>query len=361
MASYTLSLAAGAIRRRLSTWIKLRSWQPSLLLRLVFLVVFTFFGGLTARVLLWDVHSVDDLTVDHYMIIGSMIGAIVSGLFCWPMLKQGKILIGLGLGVACIVTTGFCFISSGGRADDLAFQRNATARQINQDRDRAQRNRDEARRRYDTALEAETAECSGGAGPKCKAKRETTQERRSDFEVSELLLQQSKPEQRENAKLKRAAQIIGLITRSTEDDAERALAIVWPFLPPFSCELLTIIFGHLAFCIRWGFSQRREEPEKPTVSEPTVSPQKPKPCQRRSFSMRNRCWNADAMRKLDAERDLAGYIASNGTVPSQEFLRDRWKVRSKGTVSRWLRDWETRGLIQRRSDGRFKVTSAKVH
>ena len=48
---------------------------------LIYLVLGAFFALLTARVLLWEVHSVSDLTADHLLTIGAIVGAIAAGHF----------------------------------------------------------------------------------------------------------------------------------------------------------------------------------------------------------------------------------------------------------------------------------------
>jgi hypothetical protein len=199
--------------------------------------------------LLWEAHSVSDLTADHLLTIGAIVGAIAAGHFFWHMLRSCKFGAALGLGIAFAAATTYCLIGSAGRGDEAAFEKNAAARQINEDRERFQRDRTEAKQRWDAAVTAETQECSGGQGSKCLAKREITKQRRSDYEVADLLVRQSKAEARENGKLKRAAELISFFGRVEQATAEKGLALVWPFIPPLVCELLTIVFLHLAFAV----------------------------------------------------------------------------------------------------------------
>ena len=222
---------------------------PGAPLRLVWLVLGAFFALLTARVLLWEVHSVSDLTADHLLTIGAIVGAIAAGHFFWHMLWGCKFGAALGLGIAFAAATTYCLIGSAGRGDEAAFEKNAAARQINEDRERYQRDRTEAKQRWDAAVTAEIQECSGGQGSKCLAKREITKQRRSDYEVAELLVRQQKAEARENGKLKRAAELISFFGRVEQATAEKGLALIWPFIPPLVCELLTIVFLHLAFAV----------------------------------------------------------------------------------------------------------------
>ena len=58
---------------------------------------------------------------------------------------------------------------------------------------------------------------------------------------------------------------------------------------------------------------------------------------------------------LAAERDLVWLLASGQTIPSQEWLRNRWQVANKGTVAKWIEQAEARGLCSRRQIGRQKM------
>jgi hypothetical protein len=183
------------------------------------------------------------------------------------MLRACKLLTALGLGIAFSAATVYCLIGSAGRDDEAAFVKNAGARQANADRQRAQRNQAEAKKRYDAALKAEEEECASGAGSRCTAKRETTKLRRSDLEVAEILLRQQPLEQRENGKLKRAAGLIVFFGGRDQADAERGLALVWPFIPPLVCELLTIVFLHLGFGVSGVTPAVRGDKQSPDRSE----------------------------------------------------------------------------------------------
>ena len=58
--------------------------------------------------------------------------------------------------------------------------------------------------------------------------------------------------------------------------------------------------------------------------------------------------------KAEAEAALVTRLALGETIPSQDTLADQWLV-NKGTVSKWLGDWECRQLIPARQQiGRCK-------
>ena len=98
-------------------------------------------------------------------------------------------------------------------------------------------------------LEHETAECASGGGGRCKARRVATQDRRVEREVAEMMLRELPLEGRENGKLKRAAELISFFGGIDPATAEKGLALIWPFIQPLVCELLTIVFLHLGFAV----------------------------------------------------------------------------------------------------------------
>jgi hypothetical protein len=107
------------------------------------------------------------------------------GLFVGPMLRVGKLLSALRLALAFSAAIVYCLIGSAGRGADAAFAKKAKARQVNEDREYATRDLAKAKARYQTAMDVETFECSGGAGPKCIAKRQITKDRRHDLDIAE--------------------------------------------------------------------------------------------------------------------------------------------------------------------------------
>ena len=163
---------------------------PSRTTRVVWLGLGGFFSLLTLRVLLWEVHSLEGITAEHLLTVGAIVGAIASGVYVWQMLRASKLLTAAGLAIAFIAATSYCLIGSAGRGDETTFEKNAEVRQHQADRARAQRLLDEAKTRYDTALEAETAECGSGSGSRCKARRETTERMRIEREAAEINVRQ---------------------------------------------------------------------------------------------------------------------------------------------------------------------------
>ncbi len=319
---------------------------PSATARLVFGLLGTFFVGVTLCVLLADVTGIGSLTTGHLMTVAALVGAITSGLFFGPTLRKGHLLTALGLAIAFTGATTYCVVSSAGRADDAAYEANATARQINDERARYQRDLGEAKSRYNAALAAETAECSGGKGSKCIAKRELTVQARSDVEVATILVSRAKPEQREDGKLQRAAEVWSLATGHSVEASLHGFKMIWPFVPPCVAELLSIIFIHKAFAGAKspggnGGGTRKPSPETSpavetvaeTVAETVVVP----------FKRPNS--------RADVIAYVKGCMARGETIASQDAIAKRFNVR-KGTVSRWLAALERDGILDRTRVGR---------
>lgn len=253
---------------------------PSRTTLAVWLGLGTFFAGLTARVLLWDVAGLGQFTPEHVLTVGALVGAIASGVYFWQMLRAGKLLTAFGLGIAFAGATLYCMIGSAGRGDEQTFHKNAEVRQLNADRARAQRTLEEAITRYEAALDAETLECATGGGARCKARRAATADRRTEREVAETMLRDLPPEGRENGKLKRAAELLAFFVTGDQAKTERGLALLWPFIPPLVCELLTIVFLHLGFSVSAPVSSvppvplvpaNDPDPEPPSETDRVVS------------------------------------------------------------------------------------------
>lgn len=155
-----------------------------------------------------------------------------------------------------------------------------------------------------------------------------------------------KPTQPTNAGLAHAAKVFAAMpfTGSDPEAIERALGLFLPFARALFLEVATIVFFGI------GLGHKVEAKSASVPLELT-----------RFRSFRNRSRRSGTMGKADAEQDLAIYMARYGNVPSQQFLKERWGVGSKATISRWLNDWEKQGQIGRFRDGKCKVTTAKLN
>lgn len=329
---------------------------PGAIMRCVWGALGLFFTFITAKVLLADVSTYDDFKTDHLLTIGALTGAVVAGVFFGPMLRRGRVIAAVGLGLSFSAATVYCLIGSAGRGDELAYEKNAEARKINETRLRYERDREEAKKRWETAMTAEAAECATGFANRCKGRQAVTAQARKDFEVATILVNDAKPEARENGKLRRAAELWTLSRGGDIKDAEKALALLWPFLPPAICELLSIIFWHQALAQRhkwsWSFQLpewRRSNPlimlpaPSPVVSTytPTVSdsPVAEFPTPSKAYVQAKKSKPTDAQMVLDA-LERAGRPLSNDELAEQQGV-------SKGESSKRLRNCGNTVVVKR--------------
>lgn len=222
----------------------------------------------TCYVLFSDVTAWRQVTVDHVMTLLVLIGTIASGHMIWHQIRAWRVLPAAGLAVLFLAGTAYCVTTSAGRNAEATLAKESAIGKANAERERAQRDYDEAERRYKAALEAEEAECATGDGPKCKARRTTTHERRSDYEQASERLRAAPPPRLENAGLKHAAAVFAALPGVTADERtiERGLTLFGPFIKALFLEVATIVFLGL------GLGHRHRPAQEPaaTVSLPTA-------------------------------------------------------------------------------------------
>lgn len=302
-----------------------------------------FFTGVTAWVLMEDVvrHGAP-ITTKHVMTLAVLAGTIYFGHVLSRELWSGRLGNALGCAILFLAGTSTCVLMSAGRNAEAIASRAIVAESNNGERDRATKNWAEAKGRYDSALQAERDECASGDGAKCQSKRVLRKLRREDLDVADALLRAQRPPQVANADIRAAAALIAKLpyVTMTEEAIEATLLLVQPFLLSLFCEAGAIV----GYSIGLGPVPVRKTIQKPFDEEPSAN---------RSWS---RTYNPNAWDQEAALADLLAYIAENGPVPDQEFLKERWGIRSKGTVSTWLKTWESDGLIARQWDGRSKMT-----
>ena len=314
----------------------------------------------TCYVLFKDVYDGATVTTDHVMTLAVLIGTIASGHMVWSQLQQWRVLPALGLALLFIAGTIYCVTASAGRNALAAIEKGLDAHKTNDDRARVERDLKQAKQRLELALEAEAQECATGEGKRCKARRATRQERETHASVLEIQLRNMEPEQPENADIKHTAKVFSQLpwVTSKPEEIEASLVLFLPFFKAAFAEIATILFASI------GFGHRKQFPILPPLEtverkpKETVAPRKPFPSRPAlGFLPGNSPGSGKPLPKGEALNDLLTVLAVNG-CPSQETLRDRWGVKSKGTVSKWLKDWEAQGHIRRSQAGRRKEISA---
>lgn len=363
-----------------------------------------FFTLVTCFVLLEDVRHGAPITVKHVMTLAVLAGTIYFGHRWWLEARQVRIGTAIGCAVLFLAGTAMCVIVSAGRNAEVTMTSTHLANSANADRARAVKERNEAKTAYQDAVagndprlvEAKAAwsaavtaaqlECGSGEGDKCKAKRATIAQHRTvletaelnhrallmilkeDLEKAEAALASQKPEQIANPEIKSAAALISKFpgVSASADAVEAMLLLLEPFLKSLFCEIAAIV----GYGIGLGHGQRKvssraeTDAKGKTTPEGSGGPGKLRKPSRETVTGKPTAtvvkgpWLGKPFTKAAALVDLQAYIQQHGCVPSQDFLKARWGLKSKGTPSKWLGQWERSGLISRRQDGRCKVVES---
>lgn len=308
-----------------------------------------FCAGTTA-VLFWDVRKPSDFTVDHLMTLLVLIGTIASGHMVWRQIRAWRVLPAAGLAFLFVAGTFYCVTTSAARNVETSIPKVLERLDINEQRAKLEADILEAKADLRRATDTVTVQCASGVGPKCAGASKTRDQADSHYWMMIGRLANMKPAQPANPGLAHAAKVFAIMPMTGSPEAiENALVLLFPFAKALFLEIATIVFLGLGF-------EHRSRPQTVQVIEPKREPQKPFMNREPFNTVHVRVTNPHALAKPVAQRDLLEFIATNGHVPSQEFLRERWGLRSKGTVSVWLGEWERLGFVQRQQDGRVKVT-----
>jgi hypothetical protein len=353
----------------MTTTTTVRSWSA--------IVAGVFFSAVTCYVLLEDVarHGAP-LTTKHIMTLAVLAGTIYFGHRWWAEFAAWRLGTAFGCAALFLAGTTTCVLMSAGRNAEVVTTKALAANSVNTARASAQKDRDEAKLRYQAAMQAEEYQCSTGNGPKCAANRITRMIRREEYDAAEVTLRDQKPEQIANADVVAASKLVARLPFVTADAGaiEALLLLVQPFLLSLFCEVGAIVgfsmaVGHKS---RDALPEAEPEPDDEVEPLPDLEPE-PSSASVPSVPLAEERDGTDGTDETErplpapvsfsakdvAERDLVAYIGQNGFIPHQDFLVARW-ARSKATVSRWLGEWEQRGIVYRCREGRFKVTTGIV-
>ena len=171
----------------------------------------------------------------------------------------------------------------------------------------------------------------------------------------------------ENADLKAAAEVISKLpwVSASEEAIEATLLLLFPFGLALFTEIGAIVGFGLIFETR--ASGRRTVSAAVTPHPETVSPPPAGPRLQRFPETVTRKPSATVLQlplkprgllsKSETLAFVQAEITQRGSIPSQGAIAAQCG-RRKGTVSRWLRDWEKSGLISRQQEGRCKVVAS---
>jgi len=312
------------------------------------------FFFVTCYVIFKDIADGAPITPDHVMSFAVLVGTFASGHLLSEQLRQWRLLPALGLLILFGAGTFYCVTASGGRNAASSGAKAELVHKDNDDRARVEADLRTAKDRLREAQDKEADECASGKGPKCEGRKATREERQTYVNVLEAQLRMMDPARSEYPELRHAAKLFASIVSASEQSIFDRLVLWFPFVKAIFAEIATLVFGAIGFGHRKPketvLPRRETVPQKPRE---TVATRKPK----QSLGFLPRKPSGKPFSKDEALADLLAYVARNGSLPSQETLKARFGVASKGTISKWLADWESQGHIKRSQAGRCKSIS----
>jgi hypothetical protein len=292
---------------------------------LPFLIGVLLWTGATA-LLLEDVWRGGNLTVTHCLMPILTLGTVAAAIFVHRSLASLRLISGAGFLLLASLGIAATVYGTMGRQADARDQRLGEAQRL-------QGRRAAKLHELEGAKRSQAAECVR-IGPRCQQWNARVDQLTA--EVGQLPVVAVDP--RADAVV-RLAVLFGLPGPTVRGVIEA----LEPVLLPLFLELGSIVFFAAAFPAGRNARNRQQLREVAGDRSETVD----------SFPAAASLVPASAYTREQALRDFRGMRE----VGAQRFLRARWGV-DKSTVSRWLKDWETEGLVKRGREGRAKPALA---
>lgn len=206
-----------------------------------------FFAVIASCILLWDLHSISDLTTDHVQSIAALAGTITAGHFAVTAIRQHLYVWGLMLGLAFCAGTFVTLLGSAGRGAEVVERKASTATRSNDARKDALEELAKARAKRDALADQFARECSSGRKERCNGLKFALDSADSHAAILQVRADDAAPEQTANIKLKHAARLLAFFFGFDQQRAEQGLELLWPVALPLVNELLSIAFFGIGF------------------------------------------------------------------------------------------------------------------
>lgn len=291
------------------------------------------------------------LAVKHWLAVTLLAGTIFAGHLADVARRSRQWLTASGFVLVFLVGTGLIVYLSAGRQADATIQ---TAAQIEADAAR----RIEitaARKRSAQMLEKAqgdlASECKTGRGTRCDGIRATIAVYEAALGGHDAALDKLGAPRIASPEAEQFAEVMAVVFGADKARVKAAAVLLLPLAMTLFLEFGTIVsFGYAAR------TQRAAAPRETPLALPApdlclaapveVAEVEPEPVALGQKS------------KRECLADLLTITALGQEIPSQEHLRQRWGMAHKGTVSKWLAEWEAQGLITRTPAHRCKTVSA---
>lgn len=336
------------------------------------LILGLFFTAVTARTIFDDVWHGAEITVAHLNALAALVAAIASGHLAWPCLKARRLPAALGLAMIFTASTAYIVTSAGARNAEVAQAKAAEIIKTNEERAAirakladAEADVEQAKADHDDAKRMAAKECASGKGKKCDGRIETRDAAAKDLERAEshAALMRGKlaylgPEARPFEGYHHAAKVFEAANLGDAAVIEARLELLLPFALVLISEFGTLVFLGMALGHRATVGNPPAAATVPATigndNDSCESCPPPKGGNRATLPAGN---SRTVASKAAAEADVIRLVARGEQLPSQDVLASRWGIH-KGTASKWLQDFERRGLIARHREGRAKRVAA---
>ena len=280
---------------------------------------------------------------------------ILAGHLLWTALRHGRAFSVVGLALLSILGSALVVYETAGRRGEVRDTKVAGVAGTEAKRAELQQKLREAEEILATHRKAASTECASGVGKKCDGLTYTVSTWESAVTGYETKIGKLPPPSLVDPKAARIAAVLDLAGVTVKPEAvKKAVATLEPFALPLFLELGSIVL------FSFGISQRQRKVAMvatPAIPAKTVAPAAPKatPAETKETVAQS----SAGMTKIEAERDLVTLLALGKPIPSQDWLVDRWDMEGKkGTISRWMADWEADGIVTRTQVGARKVIVA---
>ena len=207
----------------------------------------TIFSAGTAYVLLADVKTAADFTIDHLMTVLVMVGTIAAGHMFWAQARAWRIGPAIGLAVLFACGTFYCVVQSAARNAEATSAKLAVVSSGNGERAKVEADLAEAREDLRKARDLAARECRSGNGPRCKRSEKAQEMAESHYWMLTARMEKMKPALVENAGFKHAAKVFALFIPADTATIANVIVLLSPFVKAAFLEVACVIFFEIGF------------------------------------------------------------------------------------------------------------------
>lgn len=300
-------------------------------------------------ILLQDAIRTGVWTLEHALIPGMVLIAVGAGHLASSAIKSGRYGSAVGFVSAFMLATMLTLYTSVSKQADVASTRASAAAVVNGARAEKEAALTALKAQHGDAVANVAKETGTACGKRCKSWKDLASELDGKILLAEAELFRMPPPVIVNAGASKVASVISMLTSFDAVQVEKLLQLIEPFARAWLFELTSIV----AFGFAFGHRSVSEGKPKVAVEKLNIATETLRKSSEKPKKTKATPPPKGGLTKELAEQDLVTLLALGKPIASQDVLAQRWNV-PKPTVSRWLRDFEDRGMIARETKGRSK-------